>query len=128
MGLDEALGRYAEAAQDLSSAGLAAAAGNFYNCADVCNQAAEKALQALYVLRHDSPASYDHDLRALGEQVGAPESVLQDLDVLNQYYPERFLEGKTLDEADDEVGGETAQELIRRTRNVMKWVRPFVLA
>lgn len=127
MGLDEALGRYAEAVQDLSSAGLAAAAGNFYNCADICNQAAEKMLQAVYVLRHDSPAPYDHDLRALGEQVGAPGDVLADLDVLNRYYPERFLEGKTLDEADDEVGGETALELIQRARGVMRWVRPLVL-
>jgi HEPN domain-containing protein len=126
MSLDEALGIYAEAAQDLSSAGLAQAAGNLYNCADLCNQVAEKVLQAIYVRNHDSRAPYNHDLRALGELVGAPPEILADLDVLNLYHPSIFLAHRTVEQADDEVSGETASELIQRTRRVLRWARPII--
>ena len=125
MSLDEALGMYAEAAQDLASAGLARAAGNLYNCADLCNQVAEKVVQAVYVLRHDGRAPYDHDLRALGELVDAPPGVLADLDALTPYHPEMFLAGRTVDEADDAVG-DAAGELIERARHVMHWARPII--
>jgi HEPN domain-containing protein len=128
MSLDEALGIYAEAAQDMSSAGLAFAAGNLYNCADLCNQVAEKVLQAVYVLRHDARAPYDHDLRALGELVAAPANVLDDLGVLTPYHPAAFLAGRTPEQADDDVSGEVASDLLTRTRRVLKWARPLVLA
>lgn len=128
MSLDEALGMYAEAAQDLSSASLALAAGNHYNCVDLCNQVAEKALQAIYVLRHDARATYDHDLKALGEIVGAPPNILDDLALLTPYHPAAFLEHRAPEEADDEVGGETASDLLQRTRQILRWARPFVLA
>lgn len=125
MSYDEALGIYAEAAQDLTSAGLAQAAGNLYNCVDLCNQAAEKTLQAIYVLRHDARASYDHDLRALGELVGAPPELLDDLAVLGGYHPAAFLAERSVEEADDEVG-DSAIDLIQRARRVMRWARPIV--
>jgi HEPN domain-containing protein len=128
MSLDEALGIYAEAAQDLSSAGLALAAGNLYNCADLCNQACEKALQAIYVLRHDARAPYDHDLRALGELVDAPADILDDLSAITPYHPASFLAGRTPEQADDDVSGETAGGLLGRARRVLKWARPLVLA
>ncbi|HLZ21066.1 MAG TPA: HEPN domain-containing protein [Ktedonobacterales bacterium] len=127
MSVDEALGIYAEAAQDLSSAGLALAAGNLYNCADLCNQVAEKILQAVYVLAHDSRAPYNHNLHTLGALVGAPPEILGDLDVLNLYHPGAFLAHRTVEQADDEVGGDTASDLIQRTRRVLRWARPMVL-
>src|SRR5262252_3954235 len=117
MSLDEALGIYAEAAQDLSSAALAQAAGNLYNCADLCNQVAEKVVQAVYVLNHDSRATYHHDLRALGEPVEAPPEVLADLDRLTPYHPAAFLAGQSVEEADLEVG-DTALDLIQCARRI----------
>ncbi len=128
MSLDEALGIWAEAAQDLSSAGLARAAGSTYNCADLCNQVAEKALQAVYVLRRDARAPYDHDLVALGALVQAPPEVRDDLATLSPYHPEAFLHGRGMDEGDDEVTDETAADLLARARRVLRWARPFVLA
>lgn len=127
MGMDEGLGIYAEAVQDLTSAGLALAAGNLYNCADLCNQVAEKALQAVYVLRHDARAPYDHDLVALGRLVGAPPDILDDLAALTPYHPAAYLAGRSVEEADDAVG-ETASELIQRARRVQRWARPIVFA
>ncbi len=128
MSMDEALSLYAEAAQDLASAGLSNAAGMHYNCADLCNHAAEMTLQALYVAQHDSRAPYDHDLRALGVLVGAPEDVLASLDVLTPYHPSVFLERVDAEQADDEVGGEVASDLLVRARAVMRWARPMLLA
>jgi HEPN domain-containing protein len=127
MSLDEALGIWAEAAQDLSSAGLARVAGNTFNCADLCNQVAEKALQAVYVLRNDRRAPYDHNLPALGGLVQAPQEVLDDLAVLSPYHPDEFLHGRGMDEGDDEIADETAADLIERARRVLRWARQFVL-
>lgn len=128
MSMDEALSIYAEAAQDLASAGLSNAAGMHYNTADLCNQAAEKVLQAVYVLRNDSRAPYDHDLRALGALVGAPEEILADLDVLTPYHPSIFLERVEAEQADDEVGGDVASDLLVKARAVMRWARPILLS
>ncbi len=128
MSLDEALSLYAEAAQDLASAGLSNAAGMHYNCADLCNHAAEMTLQALYVAQHDSRAAYDHNLRTLGALVGAPDNILADLDALTPYHPSFFLEQVAADQADDEVGGDTASALLGHARAVMRWARPSLLA
>ena len=128
MSLDEALSLYAEAAQDLASAGLSNAAGMHYNCADLCNHAAEMTLQALYVAQHDSRAPYDHNLRTLGMLVGAPDNILADLDTLTPYHPSFFLERVDADQADDEVGGDTASALLAHARAVMRWARPSLLA
>jgi HEPN domain-containing protein len=127
MSLDEGLSYYAEAAQDLVSAGLSNAAGMHYNCADLCNQAAEKTLQALYAASHESRATYDHDLRTLGALVGAPEEILASLDVLTPYHPSKFLEKVDAEAADDEVGGEVASDLLARARAIMRWARPTLL-
>ena len=126
MSLDEALSMYAEAAQDLASAGMSNAGGIHYNAADLANHAAEMTLQALYALEHDSRAPYDHNLRTLGTLVGAPENVLTDLDRLTPYHPSIFLEHVEAENADDEVG-EQADELIKAARRVMKWARPTLL-
>jgi HEPN domain-containing protein len=123
----EALGIWAEAAQDMSSAGLALAAGTTFNCADLCNQVAEKALQAVYVLRHDGRAPYNHNLPALGELVGAPPEVMADLDALTPYYPETFFAHTPPDQADDAIDGETGADVVQRARRVLRWARGLVM-
>ena len=127
MSQDEALGIWAEAAQDMASAGLAQAIGNNFNCADLCTQVAEKALQAVFVLRNDRRAPYDHNLRKLGELVGAPPEVLTDLDALTPYFPETFFAHTPPDQADDAIDEETVMDLLQRARRVLRWARQFVL-
>lgn len=127
MSLDEALGIWAEAAQDLSSAGLALAASNYYNCADLSNQVAEKSLQSVYVLSHDARATYHHNLRALGTLVNAPTELLDTLDTLTPYHPAHFLTDEMPAElADDAVGPDTAQHLMDSARTVLRWARQIV--
>lgn len=127
MSLDEALGVWAEAAQDMASAGLAQAMGAHYNCVDLCNQVSEKALQSVYLLTHDARASYDHNLRTLGELVDAPPEILADLDALTPYHPGAFLEGVSPDDADDAVGPVTADDMLQRARRVLRWARQYVV-
>lgn len=127
MSLDEALGIWAEAAQDLSSAGLALAASNYYNCTDLSNQVAEKSLQAVYVLRNDARATYHHDLRALGMLVSAPPELLDTLDALTPYHPAHFLTDELPAElADDTVGPDTAQQMLDNARAILRWARQIV--
>ena len=127
MSLDEALGIWAEAAQDHSSAGLALAVSNYYNCADLSNQVAEKSLQSVYVLSHDARATYDHDLRTLGTLVNAPPDLLDMLDTLTPYHPAKFLTSELPAElADDAVGPDTAQQLLNNARVVLRWARQIV--
>lgn len=127
MSQDEALGIWAEAAQDMASAGLARAMGSTFNCADLCNQVAEKSLQAVYVLLNDRRAVYDHGLRALGELVGAPANVLSDLDALTPYFPETFLAHTPHEQADDAIDDATAANLMQRARAVLQWARGPVM-
>ncbi|HEV7126008.1 MAG TPA: hypothetical protein VGN32_01050 [Ktedonobacterales bacterium] len=123
MSQDEALGIWAEAAQDMASAGLAQAMGTHFNCADLCNQVAEKALQSVYVLMNDRRATYDHGLRSLGELVGAPREILDDLAALSPYHPETFLAHTPADQADDAIDEATVIDLMRRARGVLRWAR-----
>ena len=59
------------------------AAGQFYAVSMFAQQAAEKALKALYVERHGRLASRTHDLTLLGAQLRVPSSVEADVDNLN---------------------------------------------
>ena len=75
--LQGALGLFAEAAQDMATSGVELGLGRHFACADFCNQAAEKATQSVSLLRFGRRSMYDHDLRALGVLVGAPDEILK---------------------------------------------------
>src|SRR5689334_15972401 len=88
--LQGALGLFAEAAQDMATSGVELGLGRNFACADFCNQAAEKATQSVSLLRFGRRSMYDHDLRALGVLVGAPEEILEELAILTPFHPEAF--------------------------------------
>jgi hypothetical protein len=81
----------------------------------------------VYVLHHDSRAPYAHDLRALGELVGAPPEILGELEALSPYHPSAFLQDRTVDEADLAVS-DSAEDLLQKTRTIVRWARPIILA
>src|SRR6266516_7034309 len=74
-----ALGLFAEAAQDMATAGVELGLGRHFACADFCNQAAEKAAQAVSLLRFGRQSRYDHDLGKLGMLVGAPKEIQDEM-------------------------------------------------
>lgn len=123
----EALSVFAEAAQDVVTAGLEYAIGRMFICADFCNQSAEKALQSVYIYRTGHRASYDHDLAALGTVVGAPSSLVPVFELLTPFHPEAYYAHVAIEDADDTVTGETAQSCIAGARAIIAWVRSIVV-
>lgn len=122
-----AFGLYAEAAQDTATAGLELALGRHFACADYCNQAVEKAAQAVSLLRQGHRTMYDHDLRALGAAVGAPAEVQADMAILTPFHPEAFYTETPPEEADEMISAEQASEYIQITRRVLRWARGIIL-
>jgi HEPN domain-containing protein len=125
--LQGALGLYAEAAQDMATSGVELGLGRHFACADFCNQAAEKATQSVSLLRFGRRSMYDHDLRALGVLVGAPEEVLGELAILTPFHPEAFHAETPPEEADEVISAEQASSYIQSARHVMRWARAIVL-
>ncbi|HLI69694.1 MAG TPA: HEPN domain-containing protein [Ktedonobacteraceae bacterium] len=122
-----AFGLYAEAAQDMATANLELALGRHFACADYCNQAAEKAAQAVSLLRRGHRTRYDHDLRALGMAVGAPVEIQEAMAVLTPFHPEAFYAETPPEEADEVISAEQAREYIATARRVLRWARGIIL-
>ncbi len=122
-----ALGLYAEAAQDMATAGVELGLGRHFACADFCNQAAEKAAQSVSLLRFGRRSMYDHDLRALGALVGAPEEIQEEMAILTPFHPEAFYAETPPEEADEVISAEQASSYIQSARHVLRWARAIVL-
>lgn len=122
-----ALGLFAEAAQDMTTASLELSLGRHFACADYCNQVAEKAAQAVSLLRIGRRSPYNHDLRALGAQVGAPISIQEEMERLTPFHPETFYADTPPEEADEVINAEQASSYIQSARAVLRWARNIVL-
>lgn len=127
MDVQGALGLFAEASQDMATAGLELSLGRHFACADYCNQVAEKAAQAVSLLRFGHRTMYDHDLRTLGNQVGAPAQVLQAMEDLTPFHPETFYADTPPEVADEVINAEQANEYMQKARSVLQWARNIVL-
>lgn len=122
-----ALGLFAEAAQDMATATVELGLGRHFACADFCNQAVEKAAQAVSLLRYGRRSRYDHDLRALGAIVGAPPQILEEMDILTPFHPETFYADTPPEEADGIINAEQASSYVQSARKVLRWAREIVL-
>lgn len=123
-----ALGLYAEAAQDMATASLELSLGRHFACVDYCNQVAEKAAQAVSLLRYGRRSRYDHDLRALGALVGAPEDIQAEMERLTPFHPEAFYAETPPEEADEVISAEEASHYVQCTRMILRWARNVVLS
>lgn len=123
-----AIGLFAEAAQDTATAGLELGLGRHFACVDYCNQAAEKAAQAVSLLRFGRRSMYNHDLRTLGEMVGAPPDIQDDMAQLTPFHPEAFYADTPPEEADAVIDAEQASNYLQCARRVVRWAKSIVLA
>ncbi len=123
-----ALAVFAEAAQDMATATVELSLGRHFACADFCNQAVEKAAQAVSVLRFGRRSPYNHDLRALGVAVGAPANIQDEMAILTPFHPEAFYVDTPPEEADEVISAEQASEYIQHARTVLRWARNVVLS
>lgn len=122
-----ALGLYAEAAQDMATASLELSLGRHFACVDYCNQVAEKAAQAVSLLRFGRRSRYNHDLQALGALVGAPEDIQEEMERLSPFHPEAFYAETPPEEADEVISAEQARSYVQSARTVLRWARNIVL-
>jgi hypothetical protein len=123
----EALSGFAEAVQDMVTAGLEQSIGRSFACVDACNQAAEKALQAVSIAQSGHRAPYAHDLRALGEQLGAPADCLVALAALTPFHPATFYAHTPPEVADDVVRPVLVSACMAGARLVLHWAREIVI-
>ncbi len=126
--LQGALGLFAEAAQDMATATVELSLGRHFACVDFCNQAAEKAVQSVSLLRLGHRSMYNHDLHALGVLVGAPEDIQDQLEKLTPFHPEAFYVDTPPEEADEVINAEQAGNYIQSARKILRWARGIVLS
>lgn len=122
-----ALGLFAEATQDMATATVELGIGRHFACVDFCNQAVEKAAQAVSLLRTGRRSMYDHDLRALGKLVGAPENIQDEMALLTPFHPEAFYADTPPEEADEVIDAAQASAYIQSARKVLRWAKSLVL-
>src|SRR2546423_13852557 len=125
--LQGALGLFAESAQDLATAGVELGLGRHFACADFCNQAVEKAAQAVSLLRFGRRTMYDHDLGTLGAAVDAPPDIQAEMATLTPFHPEAFYADTPPEEADQVISAEQAAIYVQRARRVLRWAKSIVL-
>jgi len=126
--IQDALAVFAEAAQDMATATVELSLGRHFACADFCNQAVEKAAQAVSVLRFGRRSPYNHDLRALAVAVGAPLNIQDEMAVLTPFHPEAFYVDTPPEEADEVISAEQASDYIGHARAILRWARNIVLS
>src|SRR5260370_559114 len=84
--LQDALAVFGEGVQDMATGTVELGLGRHFACVDFCNQAVEKAAQAVAVLHFGRRVSYDHDLRTLGAAVGAPVTIQDEMALLTPFH------------------------------------------
>src|SRR2546430_5451566 len=119
--LQGAIGLFAEAAQDMATAGVELGLGRHFACADFCNQAVEKAAQAVSLLRFGRKSMYDHDLGKLGALVGAPQEIQDEMAILTPFHPESFYADTPPEEADEVINAEQPNSYLQSVRRVWRW-------
>jgi len=124
----EALSAFAEATQDLATAGVERSIGRAFASVDFCNQSAEKSLQAVSIARTGHRAPYDHDLRALGSLLDVPPELLAVLEALTPFHPEAFHAHTAPELADDVVTDEQVEASIVGARRIQRWARAIVFS
>jgi HEPN domain-containing protein len=122
------LGLFAEALQDMATTGVELSLGRHFACVDYCNQAVEKAAQAVSLRRFGHRSAYDHDLRALGALVEAPTAIQDEMDTLTPFHPAAFYVDTPPEEADAVINAEQASVYVKHARNVLQWARAIVLS
>jgi len=121
------LGLFAEASQDMATAGVELGLGRHFACVDYCNQAVEKAAQAVSLRRFGRRSAYNHDLRTLGALVEAPKDIQDEMDKLTPFHPEAFYVDTPPEEADEVINAEQASVYVQSARNVLRWAKSIVL-
>ncbi len=93
----------------------------YYAVAFFCQQAVEKALKAVYILKHNRLIKV-HDLVRLARELQAPEEVILSCAAITPVYVEvRYPESDELPA--HKVDSSKAKDLLRLSKEVLRWVQ-----
>lgn len=108
------------AEDDLETARILFEQEIYYACVFYCQQAAEKALKALYIFqkKKNTPS---HNLISISRELNAPEKIVSACKKLNPHYIQtRYPDAANAipkDAYDDEI----AEELLQKAKEVFEW-------
>lgn len=110
-----------QAVRDFSSARNSFQSRDFYVCALLCQQAAEKALKYTY-LRRGNKLLRTHDLVKLAKEIDATPEIIKKCSEISPIYVEvRYPEGNELPAS--KVNKQEAEYLLKLTREILRWVK-----
>jgi HEPN domain-containing protein len=114
---------WAQALADLGAAKVNLSASQYYVCAFLCHQAAEKALKSVIIetLRELPPK--DHNLRRLGERLALSEELQAALRRLNPAYTNARYPDAVNGVPAEAFDREMAQDHIAYSERVVEWAR-----
>lgn len=113
-----------QADADLHSGDIMLANGQWYAASWFAQQAAEKALKALWIEIMQTDPARTHDVRQLGRSVSAPANIEQDLTALFPIFSlTRYPDALNVPPV-DAVGALDAREHVDAARRVLRWVLP----
>ncbi|MBI5553779.1 MAG: HEPN domain-containing protein [Candidatus Diapherotrites archaeon] len=91
-----------------------------YACAFYCQQSAEKALKAVYILKQRKSTPV-HNLVAIARELGVPEEILSACRKLNPHYIQTRYPDAANAIPKDAYDEEIAEELLENAREVFEW-------
>lgn len=112
-----------QALADLEAAEANLRGGVFFVASWLSQQAAEKALKALYLERRATLPPRTHDLRMLAAQVGVSSTLRADVDLLVPIFDLKGYPTPAGVAPADAVTGSVARTHVEAARKVVQWVR-----
>lgn len=115
---------FRQAEADLETAAINLGAERFYAAAQFAEQAAEKALKALYIEQRGALPPRTHALERLGQELNAPEEMLQELDrMAGNYLAARYPDATANAIPVESISRESAQWHLELAQRTLMWVR-----
>jgi HEPN domain-containing protein len=111
-----------QAEEDLETARVTLEHGRHYAAAFFAEQAAERGLKALHLLKHREPI-FTHDLLRIAERLGAPAEVREDAaDLTPEYLITRYPNAANAVPA-KLYTKRRAEASLERARRIMEWIK-----
>ena len=120
---EEAIKWLGQAKADLRTARNSMKSKDYYASAFWCQQAVEKGLKAIYILKHGSLAPKIHDLVELCRFVDSPEEITLKCGKLILVYILSRYPGAAPEMPKDYYDKKKTQEHLKLSREVMKWIK-----
>ncbi|MBU2100361.1 HEPN domain-containing protein [Candidatus Micrarchaeota archaeon] len=108
------------AEDDLETARILFEKETYYACAFYCQQAAEKALKAVYIMQKKKSSEL-HNLISIARELNAPEEIISACKRLNPHYIQTRYPDAANAIPKDAYDEDIAEELLEKAKEVFTW-------